>query len=144
MIKKWYEFVFEDQNSGNNESADSDLNISDEIKSELKEMIQKTIDRKGGEYKSFIDKLLNDSEDVKIEKLINNSDIFDFYLKWRNDLDPILNSSNFFEKSPKDLGKMGLYEYVVEGTNSAILYIVKSLKSLEESGEEPEEPEVPE
>ena len=142
MIKKWYEFVFEDKN--NSDLNNSDLNISDEIKSELKEMIQKTIDNKGGEYKSFIDKLLNDSEDVKIEKLINNSDIFDFYLKWRNDLDPILNSSNFFEKSPKDLGKMGLYEYVVEGTNSAILYIVKSLKSLEESGEEPEEPEVPE
>ena len=120
MIKKWYEFVFEDQNN-------SDLNISDEIKSELKEMIQKTIDNKGGEYESFIDKLLNDNEDVKIEGLINDSDIFDFYLKWRNDLDPILNSSNFFEKSPKDLGKMGLYEYVVEGTNSAILYIVKSL-----------------
>ena len=139
MIKKWYEFVFEDKN--NSDLNNSDLNISDEIKSELKEMIQKT---KGGEYKSFIDKLLNDSEDVKIEGLINNSDIFDFYLKWRNYLDPILNSSNFFEKSPKDLGKMGLYEYVVEGTNSAILYIVKSLKSLEESGEEPEEPEVPE
>ena len=136
MIKKWYEFVFEDQNN-------SDLNISDEIKSELKKMIQKTIDNKGGEYESFIDKLLNDNEDVKIEGLINDSDIFDFYLKWRNDLDTILNSSNFFEKSPKDLDKVGLYEYVVEGTNSAILYIVKSLKSLEESGEEPEEPEVP-
>ena len=130
MIKKWYEFVFEDQNN-------SDLNISDEIKSELKKMIQKTIDNKGGEYESFIDKLLNDNEDVKIEGLINDSDIFDFYLKWRNDLDKILNSSNFFEKSPKDLDKVGLYEYVVECTNSAILYIVKSLKSLEESGEEP-------
>lgn len=120
MIKKWREFLFENQNN-------SDLNISDEIKNELKEMIQKTVDSKGGEYESFIDKLLKDSEDVKIEGLINDSDIFDFYLTWRNDLDPILNSSNFFEKSPKELGKMGLYEYVVKGTNSAILYIVKSL-----------------
>jgi hypothetical protein len=119
MIKKWCEFIFENQNF--------DSNISDEIKNELKEMIQKTVDNKGGEYNTFIDKILNDSEDVKIEGLINDSDIFDFYLKWRNDLDPILNSSNFFEKSPKEIGKMGLYEYVVEGTNTAILYIVKSL-----------------
>jgi hypothetical protein len=119
MIKRWCEFIFENQNS--------DSNISDEIKNELKEMIQKTVDNKGGEYNTFIDKLLNDSEYVKIEGLINDSDIFDFYLKWRNDLDPILNSSNFFEKSPKEIGKMGLYEYVVEGTNTAILYIVKSL-----------------
>lgn len=120
MIKKWNDFIFEDQNNQN-------VNISNEIKEELKKMIEETVKEKGGEYGSFIKKLLDDSEDVKIEGLINDSDIFNFYLKWRNDLDPILNSSNFFDKSPKEIGKMGLYEYVVEGTNVAVLTIVKSL-----------------
>lgn len=120
MIKKWNDFIFEDQNNQN-------VNISNEIKEELKKMIEKTVEEKGGEYKSFIEKLLDDSEDVKIVGLINDSDIFDFYLKWRNDLDPILNNTNFFDKSPKEMGKMGLYEYVVEGTNTAVLAVVKSL-----------------
>jgi len=117
MIKKWGEFIFEDN---------SNLDISDEIKEELKKMIETTVEKNGGEYESFVKKLL-DKEDVKIEGLINDSDIFEFYLKWRNDLDPILSSTNFLEKSPKELGKMGMYEYVVEGTNSAILRIVSSL-----------------
>jgi hypothetical protein len=121
MIKKWNDFIFEDQNNQN-------VNISNEIKEELKKMIEETVKEKGGEYESFIKKLLDDSEDVKIEGLINDSDIFNFYLKWRNDLDPILNSSNFFDKSPKEIDKMGLYEYVVEGTNTAVLAVVKSLQ----------------
>ena len=73
MIKKWVEFIFEDQNN--------DSNISNEIKEELKEMIQKTVDNKGGEYSAFIEKFLDDKEDIKIEGLVNDSDIFDFYLK---------------------------------------------------------------
>lgn len=121
MIKRYQQFILEDNNTNS-------MDISEEIKNEVKKMIESTIDKSGGELSSFIDKFIESSEDVKIEGLINDSDIFDFYLKWRNDIDPILNKINFFDESPSKFGSLGLYEYVVSGTNRAIELIVSDIK----------------
>ena len=42
-------------------------------------------------FSSFVESFIKNPEDVKIEGLINDSDIYEFYLKWRNDIDEILN-----------------------------------------------------
>ena len=139
MIKKWYDFILESesvaeddtqiQNTEKEQSNDStETDIPKEVKDVVKEMIEKTVENKGGEFKSFIDKYIESTEDVKIEGLINDSDIFDFYLKYRQYIDPILNNINFFNKNPKDLNKLGLYDFSVEGTKVAIDEIVRSLK----------------
>ena len=107
MIKKWYDFILEAElaeddtqikNVESNQSETSETDIPDEVKTAVKEMIEKTVENKGGEFKSFVDKYIESSEDVKIEGLINDSDIFDFYLKYRQYIDPILNNINFFNK----------------------------------------------
>jgi hypothetical protein len=136
MIKKWYDFILESesvseddtqtQNAEKDQSNDP-IDIPEEVKDVVKEMIEKTIKENGGDFKSFVEDFKDSSKDIKINGLINDSDIFDFYLTWRNYLDPILNSINFFSKSPKKIGETGLYEYVVEGTKTAVIYIVKSL-----------------
>jgi hypothetical protein len=139
MIKKWYDFILESesvaeddtqiQNTEKEQSNDStETDIPKEVKDVVKEMIEKTVENKGGEFKSFIDKYIESTEDVKIEGLINDSDIFDFYLKYRQYIDPILNNINFFNKNPKDLNKLGLYDFSVAGTKVAIDEIVRSLK----------------
>jgi len=139
MIKKWYDFILESesvaeddtqtQNTEKEQSGESsETDIPTEVKDVVKEMIEKTVENKGGEFKSFIDKYIESSEDVKIEGLINDSDIFDFYLKYRQYIDPILNNINFFNKNPRDLNKLGLYDFSVEGTKVAIDEIVRSLK----------------
>jgi len=139
MIKKWYDFILESesvaeddtqtQNTEKEQSNDStETDIAKEVKDVVKEMIEKTVENKGGEFKSFIDKYIESTEDVKIEGLINDSDIFDFYLKYRQYIDPILNNINFFNKNPKDLNKLGLYDFSVAGTKVAIDEIVRSLK----------------
>jgi len=46
-------------------------------------MIEATIDNSGGEFKQFVESLLKNPDDAKIEGLINDSDIYDFYLKYR-------------------------------------------------------------
>ena len=38
-----------------------------ELKSEIKSMIEKTIEKSGGEYKSFVGEFVKKPEDVKIE-----------------------------------------------------------------------------
>ena len=75
MIKKYVQFIKEA------EEAKVDENKYTELKNEVKSLIEKTIEKSGGEYKSFVDKFVKSPEDVKIEGLINDSDIYDFYLK---------------------------------------------------------------
>ena len=123
MIKGYLQFIKED-------NVDDDLlkpNSSkfDDIKEDVKSMIEKTIEKAGGEFDSFIDSLIKNPEDVKIEGLINDSDIYDFYLKWRNDIDEILNDVKFFDEIPTEINSFGLYEYTIKGTERAISEVVK-------------------
>ena len=50
-----------------------------EIIEEIKSMIQSTIEKSGGEFNTFVDSMIKDPEKFKIEGLINESDIYDFY-----------------------------------------------------------------
>lgn len=106
---------------------DNDINNFDELKDEIKSLIEKTIENSGGEYKSFIDSYIKNPEDVKIEGLINDSDVYEFYLKFRNDIDELLNNVNYFDDVPSEMNVLGLYDYIIKGTEKAVKEIVKEL-----------------
>jgi hypothetical protein len=110
-----------------NEADDTSSTKYTELKSEIKSMIEKTIENSGGEYKSFVDKFSKNPEDVKIEGLINDSDVYDFYLKYRNDIDELLNDQKFFGNAPSEVNAIGLYDYLIKGTEKAIEETVKLL-----------------
>jgi len=118
MIKKYIQFIKE---------SSVDTSKYTELKEEVKSMIEKTIENSGGEFKSFIDSLIQNPEDVKIEGLINDSDLYEFYLKYRNDIDELLNDIKFFGNSPSDINSIGLYDYLIKGTQKSIEEIVKIL-----------------
>jgi hypothetical protein len=127
MIKKYLEFITEDANDEIGiKSMDSDnyTDITDEVNS----MIKKTIEASGGEYKSFLASFIQNSEDVKVDGFINDSDIYEFYLKFRNDIDEILNNIRFFDTPSTELNAYGLYEYVIKGTERAFSEVVKMIK----------------
>ena len=136
MIKKYKQFLLLEEDENKSE-------ISQEIKDELKSMIEKTIEKnkKNEEFNSFIKRFINEPDDVKIEGLINDGDIHDFYLKRRNDIDPILNNINFYNNPPSKLNVVGLYQYTVIGTQKAIEEVVKGLSGGQSKTETPEEPE---
>ena len=98
-----------------------------EVKEEIKTMIEDTIEKSGGEYNSFIDSFKKNPEDVKVEGFINDADIYDFYLKWRNDIDEMLSDINYFDEVPSKNNSFGLYEYVIKGTERAFQEFVKDL-----------------
>lgn len=136
MVKRYLQFIKE----ANEEVEKSDSSKYTEIKDELKSMIEKTIDNSGGEFKSFVDKFIKEPEDVKIEGLINDSDIYEFYLKFRNDIDELLNDLKFFGNAPTEINAIGLYDYLIKGTQKAIEEAVKLLsESTQTSPEEPKE-----
>ena len=99
----------------------------EEVLEEVKSMINKTIENSGGEYKTFIETFIKATEDIKIEGLINESDIYDFYLKYRNQIDEVLNDIKFYTIPPSEENVFGLYDYMIKGTNEAIMEFVKML-----------------
>lgn len=132
MIKRYLQYIKE----ANENQIDSSKYT--ELKDELKTMIEKTIEKSGGEFVSFVDKFVKEPENVKIEGLINDSDLYDFYLKFRNDIDEILNDIKFFGNAPSEVNSIGLYDYMIKGTQKAIEEAVKLLseKSTESNQEE--------
>ena len=98
-----------------------------DVLDDIKNMIESTIDKSGGEYKQFLESFVKNPEDVKIEGLINDDDVFDFYQKYRNQVDKILNDVKFFQTSPDELNVIGLYDYMISGTNRSLEEFVKLL-----------------
>lgn len=76
----------------------------------------------------FIDSYLTDPDVTLIEGLINDSDIYDFYLKYINEVDEILANEDYFENTPLSVGALGLYNFMIAGTKEAIRLIIEEIK----------------
>jgi deoxyribodipyrimidine photolyase len=126
MIKKYLQFIKEADEAQPAEKS-QDTGKYTELKDEIKSMIEKTIEKNGGEFKSFVDKFTKSPDDVKIEGFINDSDIYEFYLKFRNDIDELLNNIKYFNEVPSESNTFGLYDYIINGTEKAVSEIVKDL-----------------
>lgn len=130
MIKRYTQFVNEADDANIDEIPGVkplDSNKFTELKEEVKKMIDNTISKNGGEFNSFIDSFEKNPEDVKVEGFINDADIYDFYLKYRNDIDEVLNDIKFYGDAPTGVNAYGLYEYTIKGTEKAFMEIVKML-----------------
>jgi len=128
MIKKYLKFIKEaDETTEAKPGKSQDSGKYTELKDEVKSMIEKTIEKNGGEFKSFVDKLSKSPDDTKIEGFINDSDIYEFYLKFRNDIDELLNNIKYFNQVPSESNTFGLYDYIIKGTEKAVLEIIKDL-----------------
>ena len=77
--------------------------------------------------KNIIDDIKKSGIDnTKIEGFIENQDLYNFYLKFQNDIDSILKDNNFFNSSPQSNSIFSLYDYVIGGTKKSIDIIVQS------------------
>lgn len=135
MIKKYFQFIKEAdevETEGQEVQSEKETDASDsskflEVKEEVKSMIEKTIKNSGGEFNEFVESFTKNPDDVKVEGFINDSDIYEFYLKWRNDIDEMLSDIKYFDESPSSQNAFGLYEYVIKGTEKAFEEFVKKL-----------------
>lgn len=116
-IKNFRSFIFESDDSSK----------YTEVTDEVKRMINNTIDKSGGEFKSFVSSFIKNPDNVKIEGLINDSDIYDFYLKYRNQIDEVLSSIKFYQLTAEEMNVFGLYDYTIKGTQKSIEEFVKML-----------------
>lgn len=105
-----------------------------DLNDELTEMIKKSIGSESNKVlNDFIEDYNRSPEDNVIEGLINDSDIYDFYLKWRTDVDDILSAVNFFDDVPSEMKVYSLYEYIIEGTKKAVKEIISLMEKSSSS-----------
>lgn len=119
MIKKFINFINEA------DEFDMDDEVSD-IKSEIDKMIEDSLET--SDIKTVDDFKLaykRNQEDNQIEGLVNDADVYEFYLKWRNDIDEILSKVNFYDEIPSEMSSFSLYDYVIKGTKRAILEVIE-------------------
>jgi hypothetical protein len=109
-------------------SASLDNKYKD-VKEELIDMIEKSIKSDDKEvFNKFIDSYVKSPDDSSIEGLINDADVYDFYLKYRNDIDEVLNVIKYFDDTPSEENVYGVYEYTIKATKKAISEFIRLIK----------------
>jgi hypothetical protein len=63
-----------------------------------------------------------------INKLVEDNDIFNFYLKFQSEIDELLNDTKYMDESPSNNNVFSLYDVVIDGTKQSILDILESIK----------------
>lgn len=107
---------------------DIDVNKYSELKEEITDMIKKSLNSEDDKvFKDFIEASIKSPDDVQIEGLISDSDIYEFYLKFRNDIDDILSDINFYDEIPSEMKVFSLYEYIIQGTKKSVAEIISML-----------------
>ena len=135
-ISKYYQFIkeyVEIQSTAEilgDESNEISTDISKytDIKDEIIEMIKSSLNTEDDKtFEDFIDAYNKNPEETQIEGLINDSDIYEFYLKWRNDIDDILSDINYYDEIPSELKVFSLYEYVIKGAKKGVSEIISMM-----------------
>jgi hypothetical protein len=106
------------------ENISSRVNIDpefEELQNELVTIIDNSTNSDDTELKLKTMNSYIDDIDTTIIGLINDSDVFDFYIKHRNQIDKVLVETNHFEISPSDLGTgTSIYDYIIKSTKVSI------------------------
>lgn len=118
-IKKYEQFLTEATDLG-------DDSVFDGMKEDVEKMIRDTIGE-NGDTKDFAKKYVDSPERVEIEGLINDDQVHDFWLKYENEIDELLNKVKFFDESPNELNAIGTYKYIIVSTKRAVLEVVRML-----------------
>ena len=80
------------------------------------------------DVQNFISEYADSQESKTLEGFIEESDIFEFYLKHKGDIDELMTDKNFFDEPPKDNEIFSLYDFVIVGTKKAVIDVLKELE----------------
>lgn len=106
-----------------------------DLKTDLIDIVNDTLEEtsdesvKNEDLMSFIDEYISKGKESNLlDGLIEDNDIFNFYLKHQSDIDELLNDSKYMDKSPKENNVFSLYDVIMDGTKEAIIEVFKIIK----------------
>ncbi|MDY0270126.1 hypothetical protein [Trichloromonas sp.] len=134
QIKKYSSFLFEKLDFDDIKERLDDSYI--DLKSELIEMIEDTLkSTKNSEItmidlEDFISDYISSGKDANmINNLIEDNEIFNFYLKFQSDIDELLNETKYMEETPKEHNVFSLYDVIIDGTKQSILESLETIQN---------------
>lgn len=106
-----------------------------DLKNELIDLINNTLEESDKEVKKtdlnnfFNEYITSGKNNDMIDSLIEDNDIFNFYLKYQSDFDSILNETGYMEKTPKQNNVYSLYDVIIDGTKQGIWDLIEIMQS---------------
>jgi len=77
----------------------------------------------------FTDYMTAGKDSEMIDQLVEDNDIFNFYLKHQSDFDELLNDIGYMEKSPQENNVFSLYDVIIDGTKQGIWNLIEIMQS---------------
>lgn len=125
-LKTYLKFINEDLKSDIEETLKPE---NKDLKAEIVEKIIKSLNSEDRDvFDDFLDAFIKDDEKNKIDGLINDADVYEFYLSYRNEIDELLSNIKFYDESPSEMNSFSLYDYLVKGTLRAVKECVILIK----------------
>lgn len=140
-LKRYLNFLNEDvqkETDSDKESGNEDLKKEIEstlepkfqdLKSEIVDKIIKSLKTQERKvFDEFITAYIANDEKNKIQGLINDAGVNEFYLSYRDDINEILSDLNFFQEPPSKINAFNIDTYIVKATLKAIKECVIRIK----------------
>lgn len=119
------------------EEAETTSEVNTDLKNDISKMIKKSLNTEDEEtFNKFLKSFIRNPEESQIQGLINDSDVYEFYLKYRNDIDELLSKVNFYDEVPSEMSTFSLYDYIIKGTKRAVSEIISDLSESGSSEKE--------
>jgi hypothetical protein len=107
-----------------------------ELKMDLLELINNTLDETSNEevkkedLNDFFTNYIEAGKNADmIDQLIEDNDVFNFYLKHQSDFDELLNDTGYMSQTPQENNVFSLYDVTIDGTKQGIWNLIEILKS---------------
>ena len=78
---------------------------------------------------NFISNYLENPDSNVLEGFVEESEIFDFYLKYKGDVDEMLTDSEYFDKPPRENDIFSLYDVIIDGTKKSVKKTLNVIKN---------------
>lgn len=150
-LKNYLRFINEDLEKSDNKDLKNQIesSIKDKFKDLKLRIIEKIIDslktQERKVFDEFITAYIQNDEKNKIQGLINDAEVNEFYLTFSNDINEILSDLKFFEQPPSKINVFNLDTYIVKATLLAVKECIiqikedSSEKKVQDSTEKSEE-----
>lgn len=101
----------------------------DKLTKAVNDLVRKNLSKSDFKTKKeLITQYLKDEDKTPMEGFINDSDIYEFYLKYRDDIDDLLLDIRWFDEVPTENNIYSIYDYIIVSTKKAFREIVKDMK----------------
>jgi len=78
---------------------------------------------------NFIHEYVEDPDNATLVGLVDDAEVFDFYLKYQGNIDEICTDQNYFDKPPKENNIFSLYSFITAGTKFAVRECLKKMET---------------